>query len=203
MTSSRLRKGNCQMAFVERAERLAAQVLETLVHRLERVAQAAFAEELRLAEIRIPAGAADPAAHHVAPARHAIDVVSGARGQQFENFVAHLFGAALVGVQTENPIVLAGFERAVAQFAEASERHLHHARAERGGDLGGAVGAVGIDHHHLVGPQHACDRRGDFLGLVIAQDIGGYLCHGPVVGRSRRAVPLHNIAGRARPRGLS
>src|SRR5579885_3857571 len=59
----------------ERADRLAAQILETFVHRLEPVAHRAFAKELRLPEIRIPARAFDPASHHVAAPRHAIDIV--------------------------------------------------------------------------------------------------------------------------------
>src|SRR5271169_821604 len=43
---------------VQRADRFRGEKLITLVYRLERVAHAAFAEELRLAEIWIPAGAA-------------------------------------------------------------------------------------------------------------------------------------------------
>ena len=62
-------------------------------------------------------------------------------GEQAEDFVAHLRGAAFVGIQTEDPVVRAGFDGAVAQVAEAVERHLDHAGAERGGDLDGAVGA--------------------------------------------------------------
>src|SRR4029077_13286403 len=42
------------------AERLAVQQLIAFMYRLERVAHAALAEELRLAEIRIPAGTLDP-----------------------------------------------------------------------------------------------------------------------------------------------
>ena len=66
----------------------------------------------------------DPAAHHVAAARHQIDVVRRRAGEQAEDFVAHRFGAALVGIEAEDPVVLAGLDRAVAQVAEAVERHL-------------------------------------------------------------------------------
>ena len=65
----------------------------------------------------------------------------------------------------------------VAQIAEAVERHLHHARAKRRSDLGGAVGAVGIDDHDLVGPKHAFGRGFDLLGFVEGQDIGGDRLH--------------------------
>ena len=62
--------------------------------------------------------------------------------QQAEDLVAHRGRAALVGIEAEHPVVPAGLDRAVAQLAEADERHLHHAGAERLRELGGAVGAV-------------------------------------------------------------
>ena len=157
----------------EHADRLAAQVLVTLVHRLERVAHRAVLEELRLAEIRIPAGALDPAAHHVAPARHAIDVAWRISSDQRENLVAHRRGASLVGIEAEDPVACALRDRLVAQVAEALERDLHHPRAERGGALRRAVGAAGIGHHDLVGPEHARHRGVDLLGFVVGDDIGG------------------------------
>src|SRR5450830_1711702 len=119
---------------LQRADRLGAQDFIALVHRLERVAHAAFTEELRLAKVWIPTGAADPAAHHVAAARHPVDIVRRRTGNQAQDFVAHGFRAAFVGVQAEQPIVFAGFDGAVAQVAEAAERYLDHPRAQRGGD---------------------------------------------------------------------
>ena len=138
MTSSRLRNGNCQIAFCKVPTGLPAEHFVAFVHRLERVAHAAFAEELRLAEIRIPARALDPAAHHVAAARHQIDVVRRRAGQQRQNFVAHRLGAALVGIEAENPVELAGFDRAIAQIAEALERHV----ARRARQASVAISAV-------------------------------------------------------------
>ena len=122
------------------------------MYRIELVAHRAFAKELRLAEIRIPAGAADPTSHHVAPARHPVDVVCGRAGDQGENLISQGLGAALIGVKAEDPIAFADFDRTVAQIAEAIERHLDHTRAERGGDLSGAIDAKRIHYHHLVGP---------------------------------------------------
>ena len=156
----------------QRAGRLAVEDFVALMHRLKRVTHAALSKELRLAEVRIPAGAAYPAAHHVAAARHPVDVVRGRAGENAKDFVAHRLRAALVGVQAEDPVVFAGLDGTVAQFAEAVERHFHRARAERGGDCGGAVDAERVDHHHLVGPQHAGNGGGDFFRLVIGQDIG-------------------------------
>ena len=57
------------------------------------------------------------------------------------------------------------------------ERDLHDPRAEALRDLGRAVGAAGIGHHDLVGPQHARDRVRDLLGLVEGEDVGRYLLH--------------------------
>ncbi len=99
-----------------------------------------------------------------------------------QNLVAHLAGAALVGVEAEDPVVAAFHERAVAQIAEAVKRDLHHARAKPLRDLGGAVGRAGIGDDHLVGPQDARNRVRDLLGLVEGDDVGGNLVHGPVDG---------------------
>src|SRR5665213_90421 len=59
---------------LQRADWLAGQYFIAFVHRLERVTHRAFAKKLRLTKIRIPAGAPDPAAHHIAASRHSIDV---------------------------------------------------------------------------------------------------------------------------------
>ena len=163
------------------AERLAAEIFKAFVHRLARVAHRAFAEQLRLAEIRIPAGALDPASHHVALARHQIDVVRRLSGNQAEDLVAHLRRAALVRIEAENPFVRAGLERAVAQVAEALEFDLHHARTALQGNVRGAVAAVRVDQHDFIGPAHAVDGGGDLLFLVKGKDIGGYLGHGRMI----------------------
>ena len=150
------------------------------MHRLERVAHAAFAEELRLAEVRVPAGAADPAAHHETAARHPVDIGWRRAGEQAEDLVAHCGGAPLVGVEAENPVAAAGFDGAIAQIAETVERHLHDARSERGGDLGRVVGAVGVDDDDFVRPKHAFGRGLDLLGFIERQDIGGDGLHDPM-----------------------
>src|SRR5262245_10955696 len=154
------------------ADRPSANDFVAFVHRLERVADAAFAEELRLTEIRIPPRSLDPPAHHVAAPRHHIDVVRGRAGQQGQNLVAHGFGTALVGIKTENPFELATFYRTVAQVSEALERHIHDTRAEGACELGGAIDAEGIDHDNFVGPQYARHGRLDLFRLVIGEDIG-------------------------------
>src|SRR4029078_11389526 len=102
-----------------------------------------FAEERRLTEIRIPPRSLDPAAHHVAASGHHIDVVRRRSCQQSQNLIAHGFGAALVGIKTENPLELTGFDRTVAQISKASEGHIHDTRAERRPDLGGALAREG------------------------------------------------------------
>src|SRR5262249_11497796 len=79
------------------AERGGGEELVALVHRLERVAHRAFAEELRLPVVRVPAGAADPAPHEVGAARDEVDVVRRVAREQAEDFVAHRGRAALVG----------------------------------------------------------------------------------------------------------
>ena len=99
--------------------------------RLERVPHAAFSKELRLPKVRVPTGTADPAAHHEAAARHPINVAWRRAGDQFQNLIAHLRGAPLVGIKAENPIAAAGLDGAVAQIAETLERHRHDARPKR------------------------------------------------------------------------
>src|SRR3984885_258622 len=99
---------------VQRADRLFGEQLVALMHGLERVAHAAFAEKLRLAEVGIPARAADPAAHHETPARHKIGVGWRRAGEQRENLVAYGGGAPLVGIEAENPVAAAGFNGVIA-----------------------------------------------------------------------------------------
>src|SRR5580692_2080960 len=125
------------------------------MHRLGRVAHAAFAEELRLAEIRIPARAADPAAHHETSARHAVNVAGRDGGEECQNLVTYFFGAAFVSIEAEYPIAAAGRDSLITQIAKTVERYLDDAGAKSDRDLGGAVGAVGIDDDDLIGPQHA------------------------------------------------
>src|SRR6185503_1301659 len=98
---------------------------------------------------------------------------------QLEDFVAHGCGAALVRIEAEDPFVPAGLDFAVAQFAEAGKRNLYDARTERFSQRRSAVGALGIRHDDLVGPQYARHRRLDFGGFVVGYDVGGYFRHGP------------------------
>src|SRR3984957_3841592 len=83
---------------LQRADRLGAPIFITLVHRLKRVAHAAFAKELWLAEVRVPSGTLDPPAHHEAAPRHAIDVKRRTDGEQAKYLIADRGGAAFVGV---------------------------------------------------------------------------------------------------------
>src|SRR5262245_20764990 len=109
---------------LERADTAVGAHLDALVDDAG-VAHRAFAIELRLAEIRIPAGALDPAPHEVVAARNVVGVVRRAGGQKSKDLVAHLRRATLVGVEAENPFARAGVGRAVAQLAERGERNLH------------------------------------------------------------------------------
>src|SRR5262249_26918502 len=68
---------------------------------------------------------------------------------------------------------------AVAQVAETVKRELDDPSAETLCDLGRAVGAAGIGHYDLVGPQHARHRVRDFFGFVEGKDIGRYFLHVP------------------------
>jgi len=79
--------------------------------------------------------------------------VCGRAGDQGENLISQGLGAALIGVQAEDPIAFADFDRTVAQIAEAIERHLDHTRAQRGGDLSGAVDAERI--HYTTSSAHS------------------------------------------------
>src|SRR5262249_30767399 len=111
------------------AHRSFAKHFESLVDGLKRVTNAAFAEELRLTEIRIPARATDPAAHHVTAPWHHVDLMRWRTRQKRKNFIARCVGAAFVGVEPEYPAKSAGRDGAIAQVAKPVERQLHDACA--------------------------------------------------------------------------
>src|ERR1700691_6678614 len=87
----------------QRADRRVTENFIALVHRFEHVTNAALTEKLRLAEIRIPAGAANAPAHKVIAAGHPIDAVRRRPSEQAHDLVADRRGAAFVGVETEYP----------------------------------------------------------------------------------------------------
>src|SRR6266508_4160336 len=138
----------------------------------------ALAEELRLAKIRVPTGALDPASHHVVATRHEVGVVRGHRRREHsKNFVANFRRAALVRIEAEDPLVPAFRDSALSQVAKTVEEELNHAGAETLRDLDGAVAAAGIGYHDFVRPQYARDGIRDFSGLIKGKDIGRYLLH--------------------------
>src|SRR5262249_31669563 len=143
------------------------------------VVHGAPAEELRLAKIRVPPGTFDPASHHVIAARHEISIMRGRRRQDGKDFVANFGRTALVRIETEDPLVSAFGDGAVAQVAKPVEGELNHPGAKALRDLGGAVGAAGIRHYDFIGPQHARDGGCDLFGLVEGEDIGRYFLHVP------------------------
>src|ERR1700691_3038592 len=136
----------------QRADRRVTENFVALVHWFERVANAAFTEKLRLAEIWIPTGAANAPAHKVISPRHPIDVMRRCSAEQAYDLVAHRGGAAFVGVETEDPLAAARLDGPVAKVAEARERHLDNTRAKRRRNVTRAVGAFGIDDDDLIGP---------------------------------------------------
>src|SRR6202167_5992529 len=136
----------------KRADRCASENFIALMHRFERVAEAAFTEKLGLAEIRIPPGAANAPAHKVIAPRHPIDVVRRRSAEQPYDLVPHRGRAAFVGVETEDPLAAARLDGPVAKVAEARERHLDNTRAKRRRNVTRAVGAFGIDDDDLIGP---------------------------------------------------
>src|SRR6516162_417324 len=128
------------------------QELVAFMYRILTVSHRAFAEELRLSKVGIPARAPNPAAHHVIAPRHQIGVV-GRRGREERQYrVARLCRAALIGIETENPVVPACRDRLIAQVAEAAKRNLHDTRAHALRDLARLVAAAGVDDDDLVRP---------------------------------------------------
>jgi hypothetical protein len=108
-----------------------------------------------LPEVRVPARAFDPAAHHVVAARHQVRIKHRLSGQDRQDLVADFRSAALVRVQAEDPIEAAFLNRLVAQVAKSAELDLHDPRAEFLGNLNGPIGAAGVCNHDLVRPQNA------------------------------------------------
>src|SRR5262249_18915447 len=162
---------------LQSSERPLRQEFVALMHGTVVVAHRAIAEELRLAKIRVPTRTLDPASHHIVAARHKIGVM-GRRGRQDgKNLVANFGRAAFVRIEAKDPFVPAFRDRAIAQVAESMKWELNDPRAEALRDLGRAVGAAGIGHHDLVGPQHARYRVRDFFGFVEGEDIRRYSLH--------------------------
>jgi len=92
-------------------------------------------------------------------------------GEQGENFIADGFGTTFVGIETEDPIEIAGFNRAVSQVAEPLKLDIDNARAEGSCELRSSVDAERIHNDDLVGPQHAGHRGLDFFGLIKCENI--------------------------------
>src|SRR5690348_9138501 len=97
-------EGKLPYRVLQDADRPAGQILISFVHGLERVAHRSFAEQLRLPEVGVPAGPADPSTHHVAPARHEPDIVRGPTADDGEHLVPYRFGATLVRIEAEDPV---------------------------------------------------------------------------------------------------
>src|SRR5262245_42690446 len=147
------------------------------MHGIVVVSHRALAEELRLAKIRVPTGALDPASHHVIAPRHEISIMRGWRRQQHENFVANFGGAALIRIEAEDPFMLAFRDGTIAQFTKAVEWELHHPGTETLRDCSRAIGAAGIGQDDFVGPQDTRYSIRDFFGFIEGENIGGYLLH--------------------------
>src|SRR5262249_39727464 len=98
----------------ERADWFTAEHFIAFMDRLEGVAHATFAEELRLAEGRVPAGTPDPPSHPEAAARPAGNNRSPRAREKLQDLIANLRGTALVGIQAENPIAAAGLDGTIA-----------------------------------------------------------------------------------------
>ena len=105
---------------------LAGKHLKAFVHRLLVVAHAAFAKELGLAVVGVPARMSDPAAHKVVAPRNAVNIQRCAVSADGADFLRCLRGASLIGVQAENPFVGAGSQGLVAQVAKALKFHLYY-----------------------------------------------------------------------------
>jgi len=159
------------------AQGLVGEQLKSLMHRFLVVAQRAFAKQLRLAVVGVPARVLDPAPHKVIAPWRPVGVQGLWVGGDGADLGRSLGRATLVGIQAEYPFVRAGRQRLVAQVAKALEINLHHARTQVVCNLGGGVRAVGVDQHYLVGPAHALNGCAHFLRFVERDDVDRNLGH--------------------------
>src|ERR1051325_6370458 len=107
--------------------------------------------------IRIPAAAANPTMLVVSAPRDFVAIGQSALWlfAQLANRSLQLIGNTLVGVETEDPLVVCLFDCELLLGPEAGPRVCNHARSRRCSELARGVGRVRVYHYNLVGP---CDR---------------------------------------------
>src|SRR6185436_10610318 len=110
-------------------------------------------EQLRLAEIRIPAGMFDPPSHEVISPWHKIGVVCGSSGKDHQNLISNLRRALFIRVEAENPLMRTGLDGLITQMAESLERNLNDAGSQVLGDPSGVIRTGRIGDKNLVRPE--------------------------------------------------
>ena len=125
---------------------------------------------------RVAAAAADPGVAEVVLAAQAVEAVGVVRPPQLAfDLGAQLRREALVGVEHEYPVVgeATALQAGRALAGVVDEGLLQHPHTTRLGALGGAVGAEGIEHQHVVAEGDGIEAGVDLRRLVVGEDGDG------------------------------
>ena len=123
-------------------------------------------------KVGVPAAAANPAPHVEGAARDAVAVgeFSFVFFAERTDARAKFFGDALVGVETEDPVVLRCTSGELLLRREAGPVALDDTRPALGGYLARGVGRVRVNDQNLVGPRDRLAGGAYMLGLVEGDD---------------------------------
>ena len=89
-----------------------------------------------------------------------------------EDFISNFRRTLFIRVEAEDPFMGAGFDGFIPQMTKALKRNLNDAGSQVLGDPRRVIGAGGIGHDDLISPQYTVDGVGDFLRLVIRNNVG-------------------------------
>src|ERR1017187_8671793 len=174
------------------------------------VAHAAAPEQLGLAVIGVPASVPDFPAHEIVLPRDKVGVGRSRVRDDAQDLVARLRGAALVGIEAEDPGLPRVLDPGLTELAESPEFNLDDPGSKARRDLDRPVGAERVDHDNLRRPGNALEGRTYLQLLVSRKDEDRYRrfgCHGgarPAIFRAFRPrrerfdIGSRNCATRAR-----
>src|SRR5439155_283591 len=159
------------------------------MHEVIPVPQPVLVEKLRLAVVRVPTAVPDPASQEKILPRHKERISPWATCELGPNLFAQLVRRALVGIDAQHPVVRHQLQRAVTELPEAGKVALVDLVCVLPTDLLGPVGAVGVQHNDLVGPDDAVEGVSDLRFLVEGEDVSRELRHGPPEWAARAPAP--------------
>src|SRR5262249_34026281 len=155
----------------------------------------AAAPEQARHEIRIDAGMAQEAAAVPGEPRKSITTLGAWIGDDGPDRGSE-FGADLfVGVERQDPVLARQVERPVLlRPVTGPVRRDLNPRAERGGNITGAVGAGAVQDDDFIGKRHASEARAD-IGLLILRNHDNRKAHRTSSWMNRTALAQARVGG--------